>query len=75
MTLRGRIKKKPSPEATGGWGKLHSEKIHDLGSEPRVRKPESRRMNWTEHVARIGEKRYAYLWESQRKETSRKIKK
>jgi hypothetical protein len=44
-------------EVTGGWGKLHNEELHNLYSSPsalRIIKP--RRMRWTGHVARMGEK-------------------
>jgi hypothetical protein len=45
---------------TGGWIKLHKEKLHDLYSSPRIiRIMKSRRMRWTGHVARMGEKRNA----------------
>jgi hypothetical protein len=48
-------------EVTGGWGKLHNEKLHDVYFSPsiiRIIKP--RRMRWAGHVARMGEKRKAY---------------
>jgi hypothetical protein len=45
-------------EITGGWRKLHNEKLHNLYSSPSIiRMIESRRMRWAEHVARMGEKR------------------
>jgi hypothetical protein len=48
-------------EVTGEWRKLHNEKLHDLYSSPSViRIIKSRRMRWTVHVARMGEKRNAY---------------
>jgi hypothetical protein len=46
---------------TGGWRKLHNEELQNLYSSPsiiRIIKP--RRMRWTGHVARIGEKRNVY---------------
>jgi hypothetical protein len=55
-------------EVTGGWRKLHNEELRDLYSSPSIiRVIKSRRMRWTGHVARMGEKRNAYrlLWESQ----------
>jgi hypothetical protein len=40
-------------EVTGGWRKLHNEKLHNVYSSPSIK---SRRMKWAGHVARIGEK-------------------
>jgi hypothetical protein len=46
---------------TGGWRKLHNEEIHNLYSSPSIiRIIKSRRMRWTGHVARMGEKRNVY---------------
>jgi hypothetical protein len=45
----------------GGWRKLLDEKHHSMSSSPsiiRIIKP--RRMSWTGHVARMGEKRNVY---------------
>jgi hypothetical protein len=57
-------------EVTGEWGKLHNEELRDLYSSPSIiRIIKSRRMRWTGHVARMGEKMNAYrllVWESQR---------
>jgi hypothetical protein len=56
-------------EVTGEWRKLHNKKLLDLYSSPSIiRIIKSRRMRWTGHVARMGEKRNAYrlLLESQR---------
>jgi hypothetical protein len=56
-------------EVTGEWRKLHNEELRDLNPSPStIRIIKSRRMRWTEHVARIGEKKIAYrlLWESQK---------
>jgi hypothetical protein len=48
-------------EVKGEWRKLHNEELRDLYSSPSViRMITSRRMRWTEHVARMGEKRNAY---------------
>jgi hypothetical protein len=48
-------------EATGEWRRLHNEELADLYSSPNItRVIKSRRMRWTEHVARMGEKRGAY---------------
>jgi hypothetical protein len=55
-------------EVTGGWKKLHNEQLHNLYSSPSIIKiTNSRRMRWTEHVARIGEK-------FEKKRTTRKTK-
>ena len=44
-------------EVTGEWRTLHYEELSDLYSLPNiVRVVKSRRMRWTEHVARMGEK-------------------
>jgi hypothetical protein len=46
---------------TGGWRKLHNEELHNLHSSPSViRIIKSRRLRWTGHVARMGEKRNVY---------------
>jgi len=48
-------------EARGEWRKLHNEELHDFYSSPSVvRVIKSRRMRWTEHVARKGERRGVY---------------
>jgi hypothetical protein len=48
-------------EVTGEWRKLHNEELRDLYSSPSITKIiKSRRMKWTGHVARMGEKRNAY---------------
>jgi hypothetical protein len=48
-------------EVTGGWRKLHNEELHNLYSSPSIiRVIKSRRMRWAGHVARMGEKKYAY---------------
>jgi hypothetical protein len=45
-------------ELTGEWMKLHSEELHNLYLPPVIiRQIRSRRMRWTGHVARMGEKR------------------
>jgi hypothetical protein len=46
----------------GGWRKLHNEQLHALYSSPniiRILRP--RKMTRIEHVARMGEKRNAYM--------------
>jgi hypothetical protein len=46
---------------TGGWRKLHNEEYPDLYSSPSIiRIIKSRRMRWTGHVARMGERRNVY---------------
>jgi hypothetical protein len=47
-------------EVTGEWIKLHNEELHDLYSSPSIRIIKARRMRWSGHVARMGEKRNAY---------------
>jgi hypothetical protein len=40
---------------------MHNEELHNLYSSPnKMKMIKSRRMRWTGHVARIGEKRNAY---------------
>jgi hypothetical protein len=42
-------------EVTGGWRKLHNEKLHKLYSSPSIiRMTKSRRMRRAGHVARMG---------------------
>jgi hypothetical protein len=60
MVLR-RIFGPKRDEVTGEWRKLHNDELRDLYSSPSViRIIKSQRMRWAGHVARIGEKRYAY---------------
>jgi hypothetical protein len=48
-------------EMTEEWRKLHNKELRDLYSSPSIiRKIKSRRMRWTEHVARTAVKRDAY---------------
>jgi hypothetical protein len=55
---KGREKK---DEVTGGWRKLHNEELHNLYSSPSIiRMIRSRRMRWTGHVERMGDKRNEY---------------
>jgi hypothetical protein len=47
-------------EVTGGWRKLHNEKLHYLYSSPSIiQMIMSRKMRWAGHVTRIREKRDA----------------
>jgi hypothetical protein len=51
----------PRRDVTVEWRKLHNEELHDLYSSPSiVRIIKARRMRWTGHVTRMGEKRNAY---------------
>jgi len=48
-------------EVTGEWKKLHKEELNDLYSSPNIfRVIKSRRMRWTGHAARIGERKGVY---------------
>jgi hypothetical protein len=48
-------------EVTGEWRKLHNEELNVLYSSPDIfRIIKSRRMRWTGHVARMGERRGVY---------------
>jgi hypothetical protein len=59
--------------------KLHNEELHNFYSSPSVitrRMVKSRRMTWTGHVARMQEKRNAYIigGKARRKDFARKTK-
>jgi hypothetical protein len=48
-------------EMTGEWRKLHNQELRDLySSSSIIRMIKSRRIIWTGHVTRMGEKRNAY---------------
>jgi hypothetical protein len=48
-------------EVTGGWRKLHNEKLHDMYSWSSInRMMKSRRMRWAGHVVLMEAKRNAY---------------
>jgi hypothetical protein len=48
-------------EVIGGWRKLHNDELHNLYYSPSIiRIIKTRRMRWTGHVARMGEKRNSY---------------
>jgi hypothetical protein len=53
-----------SNEVTGGWRKLHNEKLRDLDySSSIIRMIKSRRMRWAGHVARMRKRRmYVEYW-------------
>jgi hypothetical protein len=56
-----RIFRAKRDEATGEWRKLHNEELNDLYCSPNmVRVIKSRRLRWTGHVARMGERRGVY---------------
>jgi hypothetical protein len=51
----------PKREEDGSWRKLHNDELHTLYSSPNiVRVIKSRRMRWTGHVTRMGERRGVY---------------
>jgi hypothetical protein len=48
-------------EVTGEWRRLHNKELYALYSSPNItRVITSRRLRWTGHVARMGERRVAY---------------
>jgi hypothetical protein len=48
-------------EVPGEWRRLHNEKLYALYSSPNIiRVIKSRRLRWTGHVARMGERKGAY---------------
>jgi hypothetical protein len=56
-------------EETGGWRKLHNERLHNLYYlSNKIRMMKSRRMRWAGHVAQMGRRRMhiGYRWESQK---------
>jgi hypothetical protein len=61
-------------EMMGEWRKLHNKELHDLYSSPSIiRIIKTRRMRWAGHVARMGEKRYAYRLLVGKPETKRPL--
>jgi hypothetical protein len=60
-----------SDQVIGGWRKLHNEELHNLYSSPSIiRMIKSRRMRWTEHVARMGRSgmHVGFWWENQKED-------
>jgi hypothetical protein len=59
----------------GGWRKLHNEELHNMySSQIKIRIVKSRRMRWTGHVVRMGEKMSAcriLVVKTRRKQTTR----
>ena len=47
-------------EVTGEWGIIHNEEFNDLYYSPSFVRVIKSRMRWTRHVARMGERKYAY---------------
>jgi hypothetical protein len=48
-------------DIVGGWRTMHNDEFHNLCSSPNIiRMIRSRRMRWTGHVARMGDKGNAY---------------
>jgi hypothetical protein len=47
-------------EVIWGWRKLHNEELHNLYCSLSILRIIKSRMRWAGHVARMGEKRYAY---------------
>jgi hypothetical protein len=57
-------------EVTGDWRRLHNEELQNLHSLPGIiRIIKSRRMRWTEHVARMAERgMHTGYWRESQKE-------
>jgi hypothetical protein len=57
-----RIFRPKRDEVTGGWRNLHNDGLHDLYCLPNIITIiKSNRMRWAGHLARMGEKRNAYM--------------
>jgi hypothetical protein len=64
-------------KVTGGWSKLHNEKLHNLCCSPSIiRMIESGSTKWAWHVARMGEEECIQDIgrKARRKETTRETK-
>jgi len=48
-------------EVTGDWRRTHNEKLHDMYFSPDIMSIFSRRMRWAGYVARMGDRRGAYI--------------
>jgi hypothetical protein len=49
-------------QVTGGWIKPHNEELDDLYSSPSIiGTMKSMKLRWAEHIARMGQKRNAYV--------------
>jgi hypothetical protein len=63
--------KRDTSKVRGECRKMHNEELHYLYSSPNypniIRQMKSRRTSWAGHVARTGEERKVYEWESQKK--------
>jgi hypothetical protein len=64
-----RIFRSKRDEVTGKWRRLHNEELYALYSSPNIiRVIKSRRLRWTERVARMGERRgevhTGFWWET-----------
>jgi hypothetical protein len=73
----GRISVPKRDEVKGDWRKLHNEELRDLySSSSIIRTIKLRMMRWAGNVARIGEKKNAYVivGKARGKETTRKTK-
>jgi hypothetical protein len=57
--LRGIFERKRQ-YATGEWRKLHNEELNLYSTPSVVRVIKSRKMRWTGHMARMGERRRVY---------------
>jgi hypothetical protein len=64
-------------EVGGDWRERHIEELHNLYTSPsKIRIIKSKRRRWAEHVARMREKRNAFIIgdRARRKKTTRKTK-
>ena len=60
--VMGRIFGPRRDEITGEWRKVHIDELNDLYSSPNIiRVIKSRRMRWVEHVARMRDRKDAYV--------------